>query len=79
MEIERKVRLDTLIGIKDFIILAGKYRCDIKVKAKHSIVDGKSIMGIASLALHQPLTIVAKGEDAQEFAGQLDRFQGKCQ
>jgi len=80
MVVERKVRLDTLNGIKDFIILAGKYRCDIKVKAKHSIVDGKSIMGIASLALYQPLTVVANGDDAQEFAGQLDHFhQRKCQ
>jgi phosphocarrier protein HPr len=79
MTIERKVRLDTLIGIKNFITLAGKYQCDIKVKAKQNIVDGKSIMGIASLALYQPLTIVARGEDAQEFAGQLDRLQKKCQ
>jgi phosphotransferase system HPr-like phosphotransfer protein len=79
MEIERKVRLDTLTGIKDFIVLAGKYRCDVKVKARHSIVDGKSIMGIASLALYQPLTVVANGEDAQEFAGKLDQFQIKCQ
>lgn len=79
MTIERKVRLDTLNGIKDFTTLAGKYQCDIKVRAKHNIVDGKSIMGIASLALYQPLTIVAQGEDAHEFAGQLDRLQRKRQ
>jgi len=79
VRVERKVRLDTLNGIKDFITLADKYQCDIKVKAKHGIVDGKSIMGIASLALYQPLTVVAKGKDAQDFAGRLDHFQKECQ
>ncbi|HHU48625.1 MAG TPA: HPr family phosphocarrier protein, partial [Clostridiales bacterium] len=49
MVIERKVRLRSLTEIKDFIVLAGKYRCDVKVKTKNKIVDGKSMMGIVSL------------------------------
>jgi len=79
MMIERKVRLHTLNDIKDFIIMAGKYRCDIKVKTRNKIVDGKSMMGIISLVRHQPLTVVAKGEDAFEFAGQLDKSPYKYQ
>ena len=77
--IERKVRLHTLNDIKDFIIMAEKYRCDIKVKTRNKIVDGKSMMGIISLVRHQPLTVVAKGEDAVEFAGQLDKSPYKYQ
>jgi len=77
--IERQVRLSTLNDIKDFIVMAGKYRCDIKVKTRNKIVDGKSMMGIISLVRHQPLTVVAKGDDADEFAGQLDKFQCRYQ
>ncbi|MDD4679785.1 MAG: HPr family phosphocarrier protein [Clostridia bacterium] len=72
MVVERKVLLHNLREIKDFIIMAGKYQCDIKVKTRDKIVDGKSMMGIISLVGCQPLTVVAEGDDAYEFAGQLD-------
>lgn len=79
MVIERKIRLRSLTDIKDFIILASKYKCDVKIKTKNKIVDGKSMMGIISLLRHQPLTVVAKGDDADDFAGQLDRTDFKIQ
>jgi phosphotransferase system HPr-like phosphotransfer protein len=72
MVVERKVRLHNLSEIKDFILIAGKYQCDIKVKTRGKIVDGKSMMGIISLVGHQPLTVVAEGDDACEFVGHLD-------
>ena len=37
------------------------------------------MMGIISLLRHQPLTVVAKGDDADDFAGQLDRTDFKIQ
>lgn len=74
-KIERSVRLDRLVGIKDFTNLATKYQCNIKVKGRHSVVDGKSIMGIVSLAIYQPLIVVAEGDDALDFAGQLDKLR----
>ncbi len=73
MVVERKVRLHSLNEIKDFIVMAGKYQCDIKVKTRGKIVDGKSMMGIISLVGRKPLTVVAEGDDACEFVGQLDR------
>ena len=75
-KIERSVHLDRLVGIKDFTNLATKYQCNIKVKGRHSVVDGKSIMGIVSLAIYQqPLIVVAEGDDALDFAGQLDKLR----
>ncbi|NLC44772.1 MAG: HPr family phosphocarrier protein [Clostridiales bacterium] len=73
MVVERKVRLHSLNEIKDFILIAGKYRCDIKVKTLDKIVDGKSMLGIISIVGRKPLTVVANGDDAGDFAGQLDR------
>ncbi|HHT66304.1 MAG: HPr family phosphocarrier protein [Caldicoprobacterales bacterium] len=79
MEIERKIRLCSLTEVKNFIVVAGKYRCDVKVKASDKIVDGKSMMGIVSLMLSQPLTIIAQGEDADAFAGHLDQVMSRTQ
>ena len=73
MVVERKVRLHSLNEIKDFIVMAGKYQCDIKVKKRDKIVDGKSMLGIISLVGRKPLTVVADGDDASEFAVQLER------
>ena len=75
MVVERIVRLHNLREIEDFIVMAGKYQCDIKVKTRNKIVDGKSMMGIISLVGNQPLTVIARGIDACEFAGQLDLTQ----
>lgn len=74
-KVERKIRLDKLTGIVNFINLAERYECTVRVKGKQSIVDGKSIMGVVSQAVYQPLTIIAEGADALDFAGQLDKMQ----
>ena len=79
MVIERKIRLYSLNDIKDFIVLASKYKCDVKVKTENKIVDGKSMMGIVSLVSHQPLTVIADGDDADDFVGQLDRSDFRIQ
>jgi len=71
--IEREIRLHSLTEIKEFIVLATKYQCDIKMKTNNKIVDGKSMMGIVSLLRYQPLIVIADGDDALDFANQLDQ------
>lgn len=73
--VERSLALSRLKGIADFIRIASQYQCRIQVRGTNSIVDGKSIMGILSLALQQPLTVVAEGDDAPDFATRLDQIQ----
>ncbi len=73
MVIEREIRLHSLTEIKEFIVLATKYQCDIKMKTNNKIVDGKSMMGIVSLLRYQPLIVIADGDDALDFANQLDQ------
>lgn len=73
--IERSVALNRLKGIAAFIRIASQYQCRIQVHGTEHIVDGKSIMGIVSLALQQPLRVIAEGEDAPDFATRLDQTQ----
>lgn len=75
MTIERQVKLEKLTEVCDFVNLASKYSCDVKVRSSNHEVDGKSILGILTLSLWKPVTVWASGEDAEEFAAQLDSFQ----
>ena len=77
--IERKVRLHNLTEIKNFIVIATKYQCDVKVKTDNKVVDGKSMMGIVSLLGYQPLVVIAEGDDARDFADQLDQTFNQSQ
>lgn len=75
--VEKQIRLDQLIEVVEFVNLASKYRCDIQVKSNNSITTGRSILGIASLALWHPIIVSASGSDAEQFAAGLKKF--KCQ
>ncbi|MDN5277028.1 MAG: phosphocarrier protein HPr [Clostridiales bacterium] len=75
MAIERQVKLEKLTQVCDFVNLASKYSCDVKVKSNNQVVDGKSILGILTLSLWKPVTVWASGEDAEEFVAQLGPFQ----
>lgn len=73
MVTERKIRLHNLTEIKNFIVIATKYNCDVTVKTRNKVVDGKSMMGIVSLLRYQPLLVIAEGDDADDFLVQLDQ------
>ena len=75
--IKKQIYLDQLDEVHDFVVLASKYKCDIKVKSKNSITDGKSILGILSLRLWRPITVTATGEDAKKFGEGLERFKAQ--
>lgn len=75
MTIERQVKFEKLTEVCNFVNLASKYSCDVKVKSNNHIVDGKSILGILTLSLWKPVTVSASGEDAEDFVSQLDPFQ----
>lgn len=59
-----------------FVKLAGQYRSDISVAKDSMIVNGKSIMGVMTLAAEcgSELTIRAEGDDAADAARALADF-----
>lgn len=58
-----------------FVKLASRYSCDIRVEKDDEQVDGKSIMGLMMLAAGNGsiLTISAEGPEAEEA---LDALEG---
>ena len=59
-----------------FVQIAKKFRSNIIVKKGKDAVDGKSIMGMMTLALAKgsQVTITAQGEDAEEALEELENF-----
>jgi len=73
--VEKSIRFNRLLEIRDFVNLASKYSCDVKVKSHGYVVDGKSVLGILSLALWQPVIVSASGVDADDFISKLRCFE----
>ena len=56
------IKLNSIEEIKEFVALAGMYAGDIDMSSKQYVVDAKSILGIFSLNLDQPVTVHIYGE-----------------
>ena len=60
----------------DFVRLANTFASDIRIKRGRRVVNGKSIMGILTLAAAagSRLTVAAEGPDAQDAVHALTQF-----
>ena len=66
--VNEKIRLYTISDIREFVNIATKYDFDIDLKSGRYIVDAKSIMGIFSLDLMNPIELSANISDESELA-----------
>ena len=70
-----KVKLNTLTDVKNFVNLAGKLNDEVIVYSGHYVVDGKSLMGILSLALNYMIDVrVVNKEEKEKFIQGLDKL-----
>ena len=81
---ECSVRIVNRLGLHarpaaEFVKLAGRYACEIKVEKDGLEVNGKSIMGVLMLAAEHgsQLIIRAEGADAREALGALAELVGR--
>jgi len=79
--LERTVTIANRVGLHarpaaEFVKLAGRYRCDVKLTKDDLTVDGKSIMGVMMLAAEHgsSVTISADGSDEIEAIASLAAF-----
>ncbi len=74
--ITMKVSLDSIDKIKSFVNTVSAYPFDFDLASGRYIVDAKSIMGIFSLDLSEPiaLNIHAAEEDAGELIEKLSPY-----
>ena len=76
--VERKVTIVNELGLHArpaaaFVKVAGRFRAEVTVGRDEMVVNGKSIMGVMTLAAEPgtELTIRAEGDDAEAAADAL--------
>ena len=64
--ITMKVSLDSIDKIKKFVNIISSYPYDFDLASGRYIVDAKSIMGIFSLDLSEPITLNVHASEGEE-------------
>ena len=70
------IRLNTVDKVKEFVNVVSKYEDNFDLVSEgHYIVDAKSIMGIFSLDLTKPITLVSKTAEQEKMEIALINFK----
>ncbi len=64
--IELTILLNSVNRVKQFVQIVNEYPFNVDLVKDHYIVDGKSIMGIFSLNLKDPITLKIRTEPSPE-------------
>ncbi len=71
---EKKLLLNNLDKVRQFTAIASSKDYDIELTSGKYIVNAKSIVGIFSLDLTKPVTMVAHCEKVAEISKQIEPF-----
>ena len=66
------VALSSIDDVKLFVDAASRCPCEVDVLSGRYVINAKSIMGLFSLDLSQPVQVEVHGTDAQRGAFQAD-------
>lgn len=74
---ETSIMLSNVQDIRNFVneVILVDYDVDL-VQGRYTI-DAKSIMGIFSLNLRSPITLIAHTDNADEFFARIEKFASK--
>lgn len=71
---EIKIMLSNVENIRNFVNEVILVSYDVDLMQGRYTIDAKSIMGIFSLNLRSPITLIAHTDDADEFFSRIDKF-----
>lgn len=69
-----QISLQMASQVKKFVSIVQKYSYEIDLRSDRYVVDAKSILGIFSLDLSQPLTVEIYSDDCEAFLEKLKKF-----
>ena len=72
--VEEKVMLTSIDDVKSFAALANTKSYDVDITSGKYLINAKSIMGIFSLDLTKPLTVVAYCDDDAAFLKEIQNY-----
>ena len=68
------IMLHSINDVKTFVNSVNKYDFDVDLTSGRYVVDAKSIMGIFSLDLSNPIKVEVYSEDVGEFMDEMKPF-----
>ncbi|MBR1739422.1 MAG: HPr family phosphocarrier protein [Ruminococcus sp.] len=69
-----KIMLASIQSVKEFVSIVSQYEFDVDLASGRYAVDAKSIMGIFSLDLSNPIQLTAHTDDAEKFFDEIKKF-----
>jgi len=69
-----EIRLPSIQDVRNFVNIVGKYSIDVDLTSGRYVVDAKSIMGIFSLDLLQPISLTAHSDDCDALFEEIKDF-----
>ena len=72
-----EIVLSNIQDVRDFVNIVVLLEYEVDLAQGRYLIDAKSIMGIFSLDLLSPITVIAHTEYADEFFAKLDKFAAK--
>ena len=69
-----KISLQMAQNVKEFVRIVQDYPYEIDLKSDKYVVDAKSILGIFSLDLSQPLTVEIHSDNCDDLISALKQF-----
>ena len=69
-----KIMLTTIVDVRDFVNAVVSFDGDVDLASGRYVVDGKSIMGIFSLDLLNPIEMTVRGDNADALLSKVERF-----
>ena len=69
-----KIKLDTAEAVKKFVNITARYDFDPPLKSGKYVVDAKSILGIFSLDLDEPIVLEIASDDCDDLLAVLSPF-----
>ena len=69
-----KIRLSSIEAVRDFVEIVRKYDSEIDLSSGRYVVDAKSIMGIFSLDLMNPITLTVHCDNCDDIMESLKSY-----
>ena len=69
-----KIRLSSIEAVRDFVEIVRKYYSEIDLSSGRYVVDAKSIMGIFSLDLMNPITLTVHSDNCDDIMESLKSY-----
>ncbi|MBR2646389.1 MAG: HPr family phosphocarrier protein [Clostridia bacterium] len=70
-----QISLEMAQRVKEFVNITQDYAYEILLKSGKYVVDAKSILGIFSLDLSQPITVEVYDNDCDDLLERLKKFE----